>query len=84
MNTYKIDYKWNGGTVHVKGVITEPMLREVESNPRHVIVSCEPYTPTIRYQTEPGCGECEINEYVPHHNCRCGANRAHCTSDYCY
>lgn len=84
MTTYKIDYKWNGGITHVKGVLTEDMLAEVRSNPKHVIVSLEEYTPVIRYQTAEGCSRCTIDEYVPHYNCRCGSGRAHCTADYCY
>lgn len=84
MSTYKIDYKWNGGITHVKGVISEEGLSEVKANPRHVIVSCEPYAPTIRYKTAEGCERCMTDEYVPHYNCNCGAGRAHCTSDYCY
>lgn len=84
MNTYKIDYRWNGTTTHVKGVVNETRLAEIQSNPKHVIVSCDSYTPVIRYQTADGCSECMTNEYVAHYNCRCGSNRAHCTSDYCY
>ena len=30
------------------------------------------------------CERCKTDAYVPHNNCRCGANRHHCTSDYCY
>lgn len=84
MTTYKIDYKWNGGITHVKGVLTEDMLAEVQANPKHVIVSLEEYTPVIRYQTSDGCSRCAIDEYVPHYNCHCGANRPHCTADACY
>lgn len=45
---------------------------------------CAPSTPAIRYQTAEGCDRCKVDAYVPHYNCTCGANRAHCTSDYCY
>ena len=82
--TYKIDYKWNGGITHVRGVISEEGLREVKENPRHVIVSCEPYEPKIMYQTAEGCARCVTDEYVPHYNCRCRAQRPHCTADSCY
>ena len=45
---------------------------------------CMPSVPTVRYTTCEGCERCTTDAYVPHYNCRCGANKAHCTSDYCY
>lgn len=48
------------------------------------IHSIEEYSANIRYTTSDGCDRCKTDEYVPHYNCKCGANRAHCTSDYCY
>ena len=82
--TYMIDYIWNGNGCHVKGVITEAMLAEVQDDPKHKIVSLEPYTPVIRYKVAEGCFECGINEYVAHYNCRCRNKRAHCTADSCF
>jgi hypothetical protein len=84
MTTYMIDYLWNGTSTHVKGVITESHLAEIKDHPKHVILSLNPHTPVIRYQTAEGCERCTYDEFVPHHNCHCGANRAHCTSDYCF
>ena len=49
---------------------------------------CMPSDPALfttpRYKTAEGCERCTTDLYVPHYNCTCGANRAHCTSDYCY
>ena len=46
--------------------------------------SVEEITVSINYPTAEGCKRCTTDAYVPHYNCRCGANRSHCTSDYCY
>ena len=46
--------------------------------------TCMPSEPKVLYPTAPDCERCLTDVYVPHYNCRCGANRAHCTADYCY
>jgi len=84
MKTYKIDYLWNGTSQHVSGVLTDIMLDEVRSNPKNKILSLEDYTPFIGYKAAEGCERCTWDEFVPHYNCHCRSNRAHCTSDYCY
>ena len=81
--TYKVQFIY--GTLPTSTtVVTEEGLRRLETQPRTIIVSAEPYTPEIRYPTQDGCPECITNEYVPHFNCRCGYGRAHCTADLCY
>lgn len=83
-NYYQMEYRWNGGDTLVKGVVDYNTMREIMGDSRHVVVSCKRYFPVIGYATVEGCARCLTDEYVPHHNCRCGAGRAHCTSDYCY
>jgi len=46
--------------------------------------SVEEITVSINYPTAEGCKRCTTDAYVPHYNCKCGANKPHCTSDYCY
>ena len=50
----------------------------------NVCMPSDPATLTPTYKVDPNCERCITDIYVPHYNCTCGANRAHCTSDYCY
>lgn len=81
--TYKVSGIY-GKYTRFTHVLTSERLEQIKSEKGYTIESVEPYTANIRYTTSDGCAECMTNEYVPHYNCHCGANRAHCTSDYCY
>jgi hypothetical protein len=88
MNTYKINYRYNGGCT-VTGVVDEAYVSRIKSEPRHIIVSLVPYTPVIKYQTVEGCSRCLTDEYVRHYQCHyngtpAGHSEAHCTADGCY
>jgi hypothetical protein len=87
--TYKVEYRWNGGMTKVVGVVDEARLEAIKSEPRHIIETCVPYTPVIRYTTCAGCERCTTDEYVPHYNClykgkAMGHSEAHCTADGCF
>ena len=74
-----------GKSTPVDSVMTEATLAEWMAYPAFTLESateCE--APVIRYTTCEGCERCTTDPYVPHYNCKGGANRAHCTSDYCY
>ena len=84
MMTYSVVGTY-GKSTPVRCTMDEATLAEWMTYPAFVLesaVECD--APVIRYQTAEGCQRCTTDAYVPHYNCHCGANRAHCTSDYCY
>lgn len=82
MRMYMVEYEYYGRVS--KEPFTEAGLRMLVDRPMTRVYGVENYTPVIRYETKPDCERCTYDEYVPHGNCRCGANKPHCTSDYCY
>jgi hypothetical protein len=89
MTTYKVEYRWMGGSTKVVGVVDEARLQEILSESKHIMESVIPYTPVIRYATDPSCERCKVDEYVPHYNCiykgqAMGHSAGHCTADSCY
>ena len=83
MTTYNVTGLF-GKATPFSFVLTEDELSTMREDARYRIDTVEDHTPIIRYKTCEGCERCTTDPYVPHYNCKCGANRAHCTSDYCY
>lgn len=83
VKTYNVKGMY-GKYTPVNTIMSEATLAEWMTYKGFVLESATEASVTINYPTCEGCERCTTDPYVPHYNCHCGANRAHCTSDYCY